>query len=196
MLRDLYRALAETSEREVIIDSSKSPAYLYLLAQVPGIDLRVIHLVRDPRAVAYSWSRSPVPDPDGRAVMPRWGPANAALLWLGINAMTNRVVKQIAVPLARVRYEDLVRDTVGVLAKIKTFGWSAGGETASADVSGTEVALPSGHLCSGNPMRFQRGTVQIKEDVAWRSEMSARNRRLVETLAFPLLLRYRYTLGR
>jgi hypothetical protein len=109
--------------------------------------------------------------------------------------MTNRVARQVALPYTRIRYEDLVRDTDQILVKIKTFAWGAE-ETASSTVSFTEVILPPGHLCSGNPMRFQRGAIQIKEDVAWRDEMSARNRRLVETLTLPLLLRYRYELGR
>jgi hypothetical protein len=192
MLRNLYRALAETADREVIVDSSKTPAYLYLLAQVPGIELRVIHLVRDPRAVAHSWGRSPVPGPDGRAIMPHWGPGKASLLWLGVNAMTNRLVHEIALPYTRIRYEDLVRDTDRVLMKIKTFGWGSAGPLATSTGIGTEVTLSPGHMCSGNPMRFQHGTVQIKEDDAWRREMGARDRYLVETLSLPLLLRYGY----
>ena len=110
MLLKLYRALDDTAGSEVIVGLRPKAPPTFILAQVRGIDLRVIHLVRDPRAVAHSSSRSPVPDPDGR-VMPHWGPTKAGLLWLGINGMTGRVAKETALPYTRIRYEDLVRDT-------------------------------------------------------------------------------------
>ena len=39
----------------VVVDSSKTPAHLAALLTLPGIDVHVVHLVRDSRAVAYSW---------------------------------------------------------------------------------------------------------------------------------------------
>src|SRR3712207_8630396 len=42
------------SGKPVIVDSSKSPARALALGMVPGIDLYVVHLVRDGRGVATS----------------------------------------------------------------------------------------------------------------------------------------------
>ena len=58
VLDDLYPAIAETTGARFIVDSSKLPTYTYALSLVPSIDLRVVHLVRDPRAVAHSRGRS------------------------------------------------------------------------------------------------------------------------------------------
>ena len=56
-LGDLYAAIASVTGCRVIVDSSKLPAYANVLAATPGIDLRVVHLVRDPRGAAYSAAR-------------------------------------------------------------------------------------------------------------------------------------------
>jgi hypothetical protein len=65
----LYQAAAEVSGASVVIDSSKHSALAFCLRAaslpVPGtstvdvgeFDLRVVHLVRDSRGVAYSWTK-------------------------------------------------------------------------------------------------------------------------------------------
>ena len=55
-LQRLYEAIAEVSGASVIVDSSNLPSHAFLLRAMPAIDLRVVHLVRDSRAVAYSSS--------------------------------------------------------------------------------------------------------------------------------------------
>ena len=56
-LGQLYRAIREVSGCQVIVDSTKSPPFAMLLRNVPGIELRVAHLVRDSRGVAFSWTK-------------------------------------------------------------------------------------------------------------------------------------------
>lgn len=57
VLGRLYKAIRAVTGSRVIVDSSKFPSYGYLLGMVPSVDLYAVHLVRDPRAVAYSWQR-------------------------------------------------------------------------------------------------------------------------------------------
>lgn len=52
-----YRACAAVSGARVLVDSSKSPEVALLLGALPDADLRVLNLVRDPRAVACSWEK-------------------------------------------------------------------------------------------------------------------------------------------
>ena len=66
-LAQLYRAIAEVSGSRVIIDSSKHASYALMLSQVPGLDLRLLHVVRDSRAVAHAWTK------DGRQAGGRRG---------------------------------------------------------------------------------------------------------------------------
>ena len=80
-------AIAEVSGCELVVDSSKHPSLAHCLRWQDDVDLRVLHLVRDSRAVAYSWGRA------GPAAGHRPGelhdpvlPAVAAAQWNGQNA--------------------------------------------------------------------------------------------------------------
>ena len=63
-LGNLYRAVAETGGARVVVDASKYPVYAAILRRVPAVDLRVVHLIRDARGAAYSWSKEGVVKPD------------------------------------------------------------------------------------------------------------------------------------
>ena len=81
-LGDIYAAMADVTGSRVIVDSSKLPAYANVLAATPGIDLRVVHLIRDPRGAAHSWSsHKALADGAARSHMEQIGPAKSAFLW-------------------------------------------------------------------------------------------------------------------
>ena len=83
----VYRAVAEVAQAATVVDSSKSPTFAVILQRVPGIDPVVLHLIRDSRAVAHSWSRRrPMPEVvEGDAYMAIYGPARAAIDWARSN---------------------------------------------------------------------------------------------------------------
>jgi hypothetical protein len=47
---------------------------------------------------------------------------------------------------------------------------------------------------SGNPNRFETGTVQLRPDSEWMHGLHRIHRALVTAVTWPLLLRYRYPL--
>ncbi len=53
-------------------------------------------------------------------------------------------------------------------------------------IEGADVTLGTDHTVSGNPVRFRSGSITIRSDEAWRSEMPSGNRRLVSALTTPL----------
>ncbi|HEX2052957.1 MAG TPA: sulfotransferase, partial [Actinomycetota bacterium] len=57
VLSRLYRGIGEVAGARVVIDASKHASTAFLLRKVPNLDLRVVHLVRDSRGVAYSWTK-------------------------------------------------------------------------------------------------------------------------------------------
>jgi hypothetical protein len=185
-----YKALAHVSGAEVIVDSSKAPRYAYLLARVPQIDLRVVHMVRDSRAVAYSHSR-PKPNPrTGGQTMTR-GFLRCALDWDVINLMV-----EIG-PLSRlpyrtcIRYEEFVRAPEPTLRRaLQELGLSAYDALAEWD----DYELAPGHLCFGNVMRHQSGRMSLNEDTVWQTRLPKRQRWLVAAMSWPLLRRYGYPL--
>src|SRR5262249_2214612 len=83
----VYAAAAPISGARVVIDSSKNPGLAFCLRWAQGIDLRVLHLLRDPRGVAHSSTkRVPEPETDRRTFLPRYSPTVTALQWSAQNA--------------------------------------------------------------------------------------------------------------
>ena len=58
ILQALYAAIAAVAGAEVVVDSSKRGALAYVVRSMPGIRLTVAHVLRDPRGVAYSFSKT------------------------------------------------------------------------------------------------------------------------------------------
>ena len=82
----IYRAVAEVTGARVVVDASKGPALGQALAGAPGIDLRMLNVVRDPRAVAWSWQREVDRPHDAAGHDQMWRiPAHrAAAQWSGL----------------------------------------------------------------------------------------------------------------
>ena len=190
-LRELYGAVQETTGSRVIVDSSKVPAYGYVLGMTPGIDLYVVHLVRDPRAAAYSWLRDkPQLDTDKPTHMLRMSTAKSSLLWDAWNASSEALWRGSYGQYMRLRYEDFVEDPQRALKDIiDMFQEDVRG---LAFVEGRDVELGASHTASGNPNRFQTGTVRLRPDNEWASRMRIRDKTLVTLLTLPLLYKYGY----
>ncbi|SDJ52025.1 Sulfotransferase family protein [Nonomuraea maritima] len=182
-----YRALYAAVGAPVVVDSSKHASLACCLVAAGGVDVRVVHVVRDPRAVAHSWSKL-VPRPEDGRPMTRWGPARTALHWWAQNAALELLPGRGA-RVTRVRYEDLVArpgSTLEALARELELG-----EPDLSFVEGRSAWLGPSHTASGNPMRFHVGRVELRRDDAWRAEPRTA-RRLVDVLTWPLRARYGY----
>lgn len=185
----LYEAVAAESGCEVIVDSSKTFGHLAILQGIPGFEIIPVHLVRDPRGVAYSWARKKT-RPDhrhGTAHMRRYSPARTAIMWY-LNLLADVVPNSR--PLA-VRYEDLVESPKQVLESIlAAAGRSELGSFPFLD--GHTANLRPVHSVAGNPSRMTTGPVEIVLDEEWRRSMKASERLTVTCLSAPLLVRYGY----
>lgn len=190
-LGKLYRAMATVSGARVLVDSSKHASYALLLAATPGIDLRLLHVVRDSRAVAHAWSKK-VERPEAAGVpMPTYGPTKASVMWDLQNTIIQRMGRQL--PYQRVRYEDFVEAPKDALLDIVRFVGLGDESTQLTFLDGDTVHLLASHTVAGNPMRFTTGDVTIRRDDKWRAELPPGRRKLVEALTSPLQHRYGYS---
>jgi len=196
--RRTYGAIGQVSGCPVVIDSSKHASLAFCLRAAPGLDLRVVHMVRDSRAVAYSWSKI-VDRPEAAGSRMSTYPAFGAALRWNVQNSALQLLAQLGTPTLRVRYEDFVRAPAATLARIAAFAGLAGGpQFGFLDTDGPGrwwADLGVTHTASGNPMRFTTGRVPIRQDDIWQTAMQARNRRTVTTLTLPLLARYGYLGG-
>ncbi len=207
LLQRLYGAILDVSQARVIIDSSKDPRHGLALARLRSFQVHVVHLVRDPRAVAFSWTRvrnRPEIHWKDEDMMTQ-GAWSSAARWTTHNAVVE-LLGAAASSYCRVRYEDFVANPDATLSRILApYEWS--GETprtaldgapaldgARASANGRQVQLEPTHSVSGNPMRFQTGPLRIKLDDEWRTALPAPDRLAVEAATWPLMARYGYSL--
>ena len=197
VLHSLYAAIAEVAGARVVVDSSKRPSLAFVLRQIPGLHLTVAHVLRDPRGVAYSFSKH-VELPAGAALgsqMPRTVTRKVARRWVTVNALIS-ALSLAGVPGVRVRYEDLVAQPARELARIaQAEGLGAAGIDfgfLTDDGGETTMTVPETHVVAGGRIRLGGGTMTLRLDDAWRREMPPKARRLVSTLTLPSRLRYGY----
>jgi len=181
----LYAAIgAEVSEERghdvVLVDASKHPSYYFVLRRMPHHDVRLLHVVRDPRGVAHSWAKQ-VERPEAGDDMEQLGTWRAAARWTSHNALLS--IGSIRKRRARLRYERFAADPAE-LARVVHHLTDDLGATAP-DIADRTIHLRTDHTVSGNPMRFRTGPVEIRSDEAWRSAMPRRARIIVSALTFP-----------
>jgi len=189
-LRPLYEAIQRVSGASIIVDSSKSPSYALLLAQLPFLEVHVVHLVRDSRAVAYSQQRAKrKPEiywEEQRMLVRR--PSRTAVDWVLTNGLLHLLERYPRY--SRVRYEDFVASPGTTVQRIAAA--CDGPVTDMPWLRGDEVWLGPAHTVSGNPVRFQQGWTKVKPDMEWREKLARGPRRVISAVTGPLLAKYGY----
>jgi hypothetical protein len=193
----LCRAITGESGAAYVVDKSGDMWQALVLAGA-GIDVRVIHLIRDVRGVAFSMSQRHVnsKDPANRTEMD-WHttPALAAALWVGV-LTEEKQLHRYGIPVARMRYEDLVTSPhQSIMQTLARLGLSVGPSDLT-HIGDGRVTLPSSHGLSGNPSRFREGELALRPDEAWRDQMRRRDRIIVTMIGLRYLRRYYGRQGR
>jgi hypothetical protein len=192
---ELIAAVTEVTGCSVIVDSSKRAHDAAVIAGLDGIEHYVVHIVRDPSAVVFSWQRRKTTVRIGgrtttmatRRLLPsvqRW-----------FESCLSAEVLRRHVPPDRwmfLRYEDFAADPQGSIERLLVFMDEAGTAPFADDGS---IVLGVQHTVAGNPSRFRVGRVQIALDDEWNRRMPRRRNLAIRSITWPLLLRYRYPLG-
>lgn len=191
-LETIYTAIQSVTGCRLIVDASKLPAYAHVLLGCPSIDARILWLIRDPRATAFSWRRRKTTVVRGRAfTTAQYSLTASAKEWLVTNWAAERVAR--AVPeqrLLRLRYEDLMREPEAALRRVVQW---AGLPADGLPLTGPrQVRLATAHLIAGNQNRFQAGDILLRPDEEWRAAMGQIDRKWVSLLTWPLLRRFGY----
>jgi hypothetical protein len=189
----VYGAIRTVSGARVVVDTSHDVMSALLLREVPRVEARVLHLVRDSRAVAFSLSRRRArPEvPGAEALMPRYAPVPASIEWMAGN-LPYHLVPRRSLPRLRIRYESLTAAPVAEVARVVDFLGVPVAPAAVAKLGADSIALADIHMISGNPHRLGRRAMQVRLDAEWRTAMRRRDRLVVTAMTLPLGVSYRY----
>lgn len=181
----LYESIAEVTGARVLVDTSKRTQDAVVTARVPGIDHYVLHIVRDPRAVTYSWRRD--------TPMGRKRPLNSVLRWadncLGAEALRTRIKPSRWL---FIRYEDFAAQPRAAVERIVAFVGENPALVSFEDER--SVRLTVNHTVSGNANRFVMGPVTIRADNEWQDRLSTPDRLVTTAFSLPFLPRYGYAI--
>jgi hypothetical protein len=191
----LYHGIAKATGCRVIVDSSKEPHYSYILRSTGSLDVFFLHLVRDPRAIAYSWkeNRKTESGLSTDALMENRNAFVSSAFYDVSNVAAEIMWKSRPDRYKFLRYEDFLADPEKTIRSIGSF--------VGEDIDPTQVltndqlTLGELHIAWGNPNRFDRGQVTLRKDETWRSRMSQRRRLAVTALTSPVAARYGYPLS-
>lgn len=190
-IRQLYFSIAEASGSNILVDSSKNPSRALILSSIPEFEVSVIHLIRDVRAVAYSWLNKKLISETG-IYLDQYSIYKTCLNWISRNIFSE-VLGQ-SMEYRRVRYEDFCRsprlETLEIIRNIPFLGDRE--NEVSKIFENNRVFLKSIHSIAGNPDRYKTGTVVIKPDNRWKDDLSTYDKYLIKSITFPLLIRYGY----
>jgi len=179
----LYQAIHQTSNNSIIVDTSKRFSRAFALSMVEGIDLRIIHLVRDARGVAYSWSKPKRPKQrtwfDSSL---RWVVANIAFEFLRLVLSSQRVMC--------VRYESFIGNPIDTLNNI--------GKFIDVDLKSLAVSLSKGHnlkkmhIGIGNGFLQGIKDIRLNTNITWPEMITPKEQRKIWRLTKPLMRHYGY----
>jgi LPS sulfotransferase NodH len=191
--RALFQAIQTVSGKTVIVDSSKRRSRVLLLSAIAGIDLRVIHLVRDPRGVVWSAKKRLKPQgPEAAGWTTRSQPAwKTAGFWSFCNLQSQWVRDRLpAVNSMQLRYEDYVTDPTAAMAQLGRFIGVDLGPVTTALLAGEQMRI--GHTIAGNPLR-KAGQVRMRgPDLEWVEKLLPLDRRTCWALSGWLMRKYGY----
>jgi hypothetical protein len=187
VLRRLYAAIAAESGARVLIDSSKDVSHGYALRGLEDeLDLHILHLVRDPRAVAFSWQRRKF-NPGSDGPMNRYSLVRTSAEWTAINSLTG-LHRRTGARYTSLRYGDFAAAPEAAVDRVLDFLGER--DRPNPVGSGGSVHLAADHTAAGNPNRFRHGAIEIRPDEEWQRAMSPGARLLVGTLTLPGRRRY------
>lgn len=113
----LYQSLSDVSKRPIIVDSSKLPGRALAIAKMNGLDVSIIHLVRNGvQFLNSSLARGKLISKGDPNIL--YKSFLLGLNWSVTNISAEYVLRTSKRKGFRIRYEDLVSDPIGIIRRI------------------------------------------------------------------------------
>ena len=171
------RAALEAAGKQVFFDATKSFRRIQLLRKISHLDLKVMHLVRDPRGYVFSALKND-----------RKPPHIAAREWVQENEHIDNNLRRLGPhQWIRLRYEVLCLEPDESLSRLAGF--------AGVEPSGvlTDGFGEKEHHIIGNNMRLRPDALRsVNLDEKWRDKLSADDLKIVRRIAGKHARKYGY----
>lgn len=187
-----FEAIQEVTEGAIPIDSSKSNYRTslrpYTLSMICGLQVEVIHLVRDPRGVMWSFRRGSNEALESGQGRISQSEIRGLIGWSVANVTVSLSTRAAQFKPVEVRYEDLAAQPQSTIERV--------GNACEMDMTPVLKCLQrglqpkGGHGIAGNRVR-RAGPLVIRPDLEWQEKLP-NSSRLLAALAWPLRQRYGY----
>ncbi|OIQ00265.1 MAG: hypothetical protein AUK35_03845 [Zetaproteobacteria bacterium CG2_30_46_52] len=182
-LEKLYVAIYEQHPERIIIDASKYPSYALLLSHVLKLDVFVVHLTRNPFAVAYSWGRKKF-NPDRKANMKNMSAFKSTFVWVSWNLFLQVLCSVIyGRKYMQMKYSSFIDNPNNELSRLENFLDRENIFTRFD--KNREMSVAVQHTIAGNPMRFEGERMKLKYDDNWVKNISPVQKIFVHIVSWP-----------
>ena len=176
---DLYRAASEEAGGRMLIDSSKSVDLCLALSLLPEVELHILNLMRDPRAVAVSWAKVLKRPKVLRGRTRNWAGRQRRLA----------VLRDLAPErFLALRYEDLTVDPQGWIGKIQTWAGLEQDLSLFTGSNTADISWERSHLfppANATVLKERKESIVVKPAESWKREEHAALHAMAEELTFP-----------
>ena len=177
----LLSAVRKQSRCDIIVDSSKRHYRLQTLLSSGLFNVVIIHLIRDPRAYAYSSMLTEMRKGSSSNIFFKklidWTRKNFGI-WL-IYGWRKKYL--------RMRYEDLVEDPQRQMQRLIELLSKQVGKSSFNDPSGV-----SSHEFSGNSRSIKKGLAEVKLDTRYLSGVTTKRWFVASLIVVPITMLFRY----
>ncbi len=190
ILTQLIESISTVAPDKILVDASKTPMHGFLLHDTGFFEIRVLHFVRDARAVGYSWLRKKHRTEVHwqKTYMPQYSSLKTAIWWGGANIFSEILGNRVGSVL-RLNYEDFCESPSETMSQIVRFAK----DNPPEDMPPYPLRKSSCCSIGGNPSKY--GTeLDISLDREWETAMGRRDFWTITPLVLPLLQRYAYPL--
>jgi hypothetical protein len=175
----LYRIISQVSGRPFVGDVTHKAHDVERLMQNPGIDLRLVHVVRELEAVVFSRLRKD--HQIGRLEALGWSrlgrTAKVAFRWQRQRGLFARAERALGRKAVRIGYEELCAEPTQVLERV--------GSLLDLDMAAVSGRLREGlaleqppHMIRGNAKLKAQEQIHLRSDTAYRRDMPSLERLL------------------
>lgn len=183
----VLQVVTDVTGASPLVDSSKRPTALLTFSLIPAVQVTPLHLVRDPRAVAFSESRQREWAGVRAALAPpSRSSLRSAVAWAATTVLGHLVGRRFP-GYQLLRYETLTARPQESMAAVARGLDLPPPLFESAD----SITMAPSHVINGNPSRFGGRSRAIVADERWRTGLPRSERLVVGGITAPVRLAVR-----